>query len=195
MKPGNGEPVFLGNLLPMSAVQRLVAEYELQRRDLAREVNRRQLQPTDPASIVGDTRDDKYVNRAIQEESGWLASQVKGTGGRHNGLLIVASRLESLRLSHWLAPAARAVIDPYAIALEAAHVNGYVDEYGEEDALRAIAWGMGVAEPRPTPPDREQRRRPGPPRGRPLRKEKHRLYLPAVEVSITRTAERRSSHE
>ncbi|MBI4299113.1 MAG: AAA family ATPase [Chloroflexi bacterium] len=151
--PTNGVWHYLGNLLPMAEVLELVSEYEDKRRVLEREIGRRQLPAIDSSRIRGSTPDERYVGRAIEEESNWLASRVKGTGDRHSGLIVVAARLESLRLSEWLTPESRATINPYEVALEAAISNGYVAEYGEEDACRAIAWGIGVAEPRPIPSD------------------------------------------
>jgi AAA domain len=164
-KPGNGEGVYLGNYLPMAEVVVLVSEYESKRRDVEGVERRQQLPPVDPATITGTTPDERYISAAVEQERQWLASQSKGTGTRHHGLMTVAAKLESLRQSDWLSPAARAGIDPYAVALDAATANGYVADYGVEDARRAITWGIGVAEPRAEPPDwkRERANGSGPP--------------------------------
>jgi hypothetical protein len=150
--PQNGVSRYLGNILPMVEVLKLVSEYDDRRREMERSINHRRQVPIDPARLTGETPDARYISRATQEEIAWLASRAKGTGERHNGLLVVAARMESLRLSEWLAPQARDGIDPYAVALEAAQANGYLAEYGQEDTRRAIAWGINVAEPRPMPP-------------------------------------------
>ena len=149
--PQTGESRFLGNVLPMVEVLKLVGEYEDRRREMETTSNRRQLTAIDPAKIIGDTPNARYVSKAVQEEKAYLASRVKGTGDRHSGLLVMAAKLESLRLSEWLTPKARADIDPYTMVLEAAKSNGYLDEYGEQDTRRAIAWGIAPAEPRRVP--------------------------------------------
>ncbi|HZA23571.1 MAG TPA: hypothetical protein VFA32_13390, partial [Dehalococcoidia bacterium] len=153
MKPGNGEAVFQGNLLPMGEVLKLVSEYEDRRRQLEREVNYRQLPPVDSSQLSGNTPDERYVRRAIAEELAYLASRPAGTGERYPSVIPTAMRLESLRLSGWLAPEARAQVDVAAIVLEGATQNGSLALYGEAHLSKAIGWGIAHAEPRPMPTD------------------------------------------
>ncbi|MDA0735478.1 MAG: hypothetical protein O2860_13010, partial [Chloroflexi bacterium] len=83
MKPGNGESVLLGNLLPMGEVLKLVSEFEDQRRKLDRETTARRLPAIDSGQITGNTRDERYVSRAIQEELAFLGSRPAGSGERY----------------------------------------------------------------------------------------------------------------
>jgi hypothetical protein len=118
--PNTSVSRYLGNVLPMVEVLKLVGEYEDRRRQLERTLSRRQLIQVDSKRLTGNTPDARYVSRVIQEEMSWLGSRAKGSGERHSGLLVVAARLESLRISEWLALAAREGIDPYSLVLEAA---------------------------------------------------------------------------
>lgn len=169
---------FLGNILPMAQVQELVGEFTATKRQSDAELERRSLPRITSSQVAGRTQSERYVNRAIQEELGWLESRAEGSGERHLGLLTVARRLESLRLSPWLDAEARAGIDVAALVLGAAERNGYVQKYGQADTMRAISWGTGVAEARPMPTTWELRRGGGPfghRSGRPL---------PTLEVTI-----------
>jgi hypothetical protein len=151
-KPHTCIRYYLGNFLPMAQVLELVEEFAQARRTSDCELDRRSLSPIDPSQIKGDTRSQRYINRALQEELTWLQTRTEGTGERHLGLLTVARRLESLRLSHWLDAEARARIDVVSLVLGAADRNGYLAKYGKDDVMRALSWGIGVAEPRPLPP-------------------------------------------
>jgi hypothetical protein len=146
---------YLGNLLPMAKVLELVDEFAETTRQSDSEIARRVVPGIDPGQVMGDTLSQRYINRAVQEELAWLESRREGTGERHLGLLAAARRLESLRLSPWLDPEARADIDVRALVLDAAERNGYLAKYGQEDTMRAVSWGIGVAEVRPMPPNWE----------------------------------------
>ena len=104
-----------------------------------------------PSQVLGRTPAERYVNTALQQEVAWLASRVEGTGERHQGLLLAAMKLESLKQSEWLPAEVRSSIDPLDALLTAAHRNGYVEKYGEATARRTIADGVAYASPRPEP--------------------------------------------
>jgi hypothetical protein len=74
MKPRIGAPHFLGNVLSMGEVLKLVSEYEEKQRTTKRETNRRELPPVDPSKITGTTPDEKYVQTAIARQSEFLAT-------------------------------------------------------------------------------------------------------------------------
>jgi hypothetical protein len=152
MKSGNGEPALLGNFLPMMEVLKLVGEYEVRRRALEQRVNHRRLPPVDPAKVAGNTLDERYARRAIEEELAFLASRPAGSGERYPSVIPATIRLESLRLSDWLATEAREQMDVVAIVLEGCLRNGSLAHYGEPHLRKAIDWGLAHAGPRPMPP-------------------------------------------
>ena len=153
---------YLGNLLPMAKVLELVGEFAENRRQSDSELARRSLHRIEPDKISGNTQSWRYIDRAIQEELAWLETRTEGTGARHLGLLTVARRLESLRISHWLDAEAREDIDVVSLILGAADQNGYLAKYGKDDVKRVISWGMGVADPRSLPPRWNSHERPLP---------------------------------
>lgn len=185
MRPGNGEPVFLGNLLPIGEVRKLVSEYEDRRRDLDREANARRMPQVDLSKLTGNTRDERYVRRAIEEELVWLSSRAPGSGERYPSVIPAVMKLESLRLSDWLSVEVTAQIEVAAIVLGGCAGNGSLQHYGEEHLRKAIDWGIAHAEPRAMPASWNQPRRAGRYQQRPIRKGKHRRgYSPMVEVSL-----------
>jgi hypothetical protein len=147
-RPKGGESIFLGNPLPMSLVNQLTDEYQ---QILEHQATRRDMPAVDRSQVKGDTAAERYVSAAIAGEVQWLASRQEGTGERHLGLLVAAMKLQSLKLSDWLAPALRSSIEPYSCLLPAAQANGYVAKYGEPAARRTIAGGIAYAKTRSQP--------------------------------------------
>jgi len=124
---------------------------EQNRGHLDDEQNRRHLPRITASQVLGRTPAERYVNTALQQEVAWLASRVEGTGERHQGLLLAALKLESLKQSGWLPTQVRDSIDPLGLLLPAVQRNGYVEKYGEAAARRTIADGVAYASPRPEP--------------------------------------------
>ena len=146
--PGCGTTKYLGGLLSLETVDGLSGRH---REHLELEQGARAM-PRIPASqVLGRTPAERYVNTAIQQEVAWLASRVEGTGERHQGLLLAAWKLESLKQSEWLPAEGRSSIDPLDAVLTAAHGNGAVAKYGEVTARRTIADGVAYASSRPEP--------------------------------------------
>jgi hypothetical protein len=160
MKPGSGEAVFLGNVLPMTEVMRLVSEYDDRRRELEQEVRRRQLPEIDWARITGNSRDERYISGAIEAEKAWLSSRPAGAGERYPSVIPAALHLESLRLSDWLNAEARSQINVADVVLVGCAANGALNLYGEAHLRKAIDWGVMHAEPRPQPPNWENGHQP-----------------------------------
>ena len=118
---------------------------------MEREQARRDLPRIPKAQVMGQTPAERYVNAAVQQEVAWVASRVEGTGDRHQGLLLAAVKLESLKQSDWLPAQVRGSIDPLSSLLPAAQQNGYVKKYGEGTARRTILDGVAYSKPRPIP--------------------------------------------
>ena len=146
--PKHGATRYLGGQLPLTAIDDLI---EQNRGHLDDEQNRRHLPGITASQVLGRTPAERYVNTALQQEVAWLASRVEGTGERHQGLLLAALKLESLKRSEWLPAQVRGNIDPLGLLLPAVQRNGYVEKYGEEAARRTIADGVAYASPRPEP--------------------------------------------
>jgi hypothetical protein len=146
--PERGQTHYQGRMLPTSLVDELIEGY---RAKLEAEQECRKLPRIPSSRVMGTTPAERYISAAVQAESAWLASRVEGTGERHRGLLIVAMKLASLRLSQWLPEDARSAIDLYAVLLPAAAQNGYISRYGEPAARRTIADGIAYATPRLEP--------------------------------------------
>ena len=146
--PKSGTTKHLGGLLSLETVDGLIKRHQ---KHLDLEQGARAL-PRIPASqVLGRTPAERYVNTALQQEVAWLASRVEGTGERHQGLLLAALKLGSLKQSEWLPAEVRNNIDPLDALLSAACQNGYVEKYGEATARRTIADGVAYARPRPEP--------------------------------------------
>lgn len=146
--PRYAETHYIGHVLPVALIDKLIND---RRTDLDHQQSRRDIPGVPPGQIVGHTQAERYVNSAQLQEVAWLACQVEGTGERHNGLLLAALKLGSLKRSEWLPAEVRNRIDPSAALLPAARQNGYVDKYGEETAQRTIADGVAYARPREIP--------------------------------------------
>lgn len=72
-----------------------------------------------------------------------LASTQPGQGQRHQRLYAAAFTLGGLLVAHWLTAAARAQLTGLEdTLLDAAETNGYLTDYGEDDALRTIENGL-----------------------------------------------------
>ena len=151
MKPGNGEPVVLDNILPMTAVLALVSAYDDAVRERTREADRRQMPPVPPGKVTGSSPAERYVSKAIEEERSWLASRPAVDGERYPAVIPTALRLESLRLSDWLSPGVRAGIDVHNIVMGACADNGILAKYGEDHLRKAIDWAVAHTEPRSAP--------------------------------------------
>jgi hypothetical protein len=177
--PQHGQTQYLGNILPMSVVDKLVQQY---RAELESQQAHRALPKIDPSQVVGDTPAERYVNAAVQQEAMWVAGRTEGTGERHRDLLIAAMKLGSLKLSEWVPANVRDAIDPYELLLPAARENGYVAKYGEADAVRVIQDGLSYATPRPAPDKWDSHPQARAWRGKPGRHRK--VYLPPVEVTV-----------
>jgi len=147
----NCRVIRLGNLLRAAVLEREVVQPYLEH--IADQIDeRKQDRPAIAAwQVLGASAAERYVNAAIQQESGWVASRTEGTGERHLGLLISAMKLASLSLSDWLPGDVRASIDPYGVLISAAQANGYVGKYGEPVARQTIADGIAYARPRSNP--------------------------------------------
>jgi hypothetical protein len=156
--PKSGVCKFMGNLLPMTEVLKLLSEYDEKQHALRREVERRQLAEIDRSKLTGATPDEKYVEIAIQQELGYLATRAPGSGERYPSVIPTTMKLESLRLSEWLSPEARSRLDTVAIVLDGCSRNGSLQHYGADHLQKAINFGIAHAEPRPIPPDWGQER-------------------------------------
>lgn len=148
--PGTGIQHVLGNILPMTEVQALIKEHDERRRELNQSADGRALPQVDRSLLTGATPDEKYVEAALLQETQFLATRQKGTGERYAGVIPMALKLESLRLSEWLSPEARS-FDTEAIVLGACHPNGLVAEYGEAHIRKAIEFGLMHADARERP--------------------------------------------
>jgi hypothetical protein len=146
----NGDFINLGNVLTSDVLEHdLVAPYL---EDLRREAQQRTSpQLPNPGLVRGDSKWEKYINRAIDDEVAWVSTRQEGTGERHRGLLIAAIKLQSLKLSDWLPEDIRRGIDPVVLLLPAAAANGYIPKYGEDVARKTISDGMSYASARPFP--------------------------------------------
>jgi len=141
----------LGQVLREKVVEREVVLPYLDHLADQAESQKRNLPATTKTRVVGATNAERYVNRAIQEEASWVATRQECTGERHQGLLVAAMKLASLRLSEWLPEEVRLTIDPCAVLLPAAEANGYLSKYGETATRQTIADGVAYARPRPNP--------------------------------------------
>jgi hypothetical protein len=146
--PHRGQAQYLGSVLPMEVVETLIQQHQT---ELASQQAHRALPQISHSQVMGITPSERYVNAAIQQEVSWVAGRTEGSGERHRDLLIAAMKLGSLQQSAWLPEDVRANIDPCALLLPAAEANGYVEKYGEADAMRAIGDGVSYATPRPDP--------------------------------------------
>ena len=72
--PERGQTRFLGNVLPLAVVDRLIEEHQA---DLKAEDHRRELPRIPSSRIMGCTPAERYVSAAIQSETAWLSCQVK----------------------------------------------------------------------------------------------------------------------
>ena len=135
-------------MLPLAMIDLLM---ETHRSELEAEQPRRKMLRIQASRIMGATPAERYVNTAIQQEAAWVSTRIEGTGERHKGLLISAMKLASLRLSDWLPAKIRDGVDPHAVLLPAAQVNGYVAKYGKPAARQTIADGIAYARPRLSP--------------------------------------------
>jgi hypothetical protein len=182
--PQHGQTHYLGNILPMTVVDTLVQQH---RTDLESQQSRRALPRLSPSQVMGDTPSARYVNTAVQQEVMWVAGRTEGSGERHRDLLIAAMKLGSLQQSTWLPEDVRANIDPCALLLFAARANGYVEKYGEADALCTIQDGLAYATPRPAPDKGSPSSLRGSKqyRSKKSNRGRHRkIYLPIVEVTL-----------
>ena len=141
------------NQLPLSEVMRLVSDFDDARLVRTRETERRQMPQVDVSKLTGNTPDERYVQSAIEQELKYAATCAPGSGKRYAWVREVSQNLEALRLSDWLSPEARSLINIEAIALDGASRNGSLPHYGEEHLRKAINWGVTHAEPRPMPTD------------------------------------------
>ena len=141
------------NHLPLSEVMRLVSDFDDARLVRTREIERRQMPQVDASKLTGTTPDEQYVQSAIEQEIEYLATRVPDSGERYGSVRDAALKLESIRLSVWLSPEARSLINIEGIVLDGACRNGSLQHYGEEHLRKAILWGVTHAEPRPIPPD------------------------------------------
>ena len=146
--PESGTTKYLGGLLSLETVDGLI---EGHRDHLDLEQGARTLPRIPTSQVLGRTPAERYVNTALQQEVAWLTSRVEGTGERHQGLLLAALKLGSLKQSEWLPAEVRNNIDPLDALLSAACQNGYVEKYGEATARRTIADGVAYARQRPEP--------------------------------------------
>jgi hypothetical protein len=154
--------VRLGNVLPVELLQaELIAPFE-EARELERaaraEARARRLAErlagdatpaTAPPELV-----TAYVREAVRGETETVAGLRAGQGLRHKALFSAAVRLGSLQVADWLCPGAEAVLDgAEERLLEAAEANGYVADYGFDDAVRAVDNGIdiGLGEPAEEP--------------------------------------------
>ena len=149
--PQHGQGRFIGNLLPLRVIDQLI---ESHRNRLEVDQPLRDLPKIPAKSVLGSTPAERYVNKAVQQETTWLVTREEGTGERHKELLICAMKLASLRISDWLPTDVREAIDPHALLLPAAEANGYVDKYGQSAARQTIADGIAYARPRSNPDSR-----------------------------------------
>ncbi|MFQ6029235.1 MAG: hypothetical protein ACE5Q6_17290, partial [Dehalococcoidia bacterium] len=104
--------VRLGNVLREKVLEAQVIGPYLDHLAEQSESQKRKIPGMPRSRIAGATAFERYVHRAVQEESAWLATRVEGTGERHLGLLVAAMKLASLALSEWLPPEVRTGIDP-----------------------------------------------------------------------------------
>ena len=140
--PRWGRSQFLGNFLPVAVVEGLVREHCSQ---MATEQAPRTRSRITSSRVFGTSPADHYINAAIDREVVSLSNKAEGTGERHKALLISSMKLASLSLSEWLPEETRERIDPYALLLPAAEVNGYIEKYGEISARQTMADGIAYA--------------------------------------------------
>ncbi len=89
----------------------------------------------------------QHVRETVLEE---LAFTQSGTGLRHRLLFEAALQLGSLHAAPWLTDKARTLLTTFEDDLfEAAVRNGYVTDYGDEDAWRTIEDGADIGQQRP----------------------------------------------
>lgn len=91
-----------------------------------------------------------YVQAVCQNAVEELAAAPSGRGLRHQQLYAAAYTLGGLQTAPWMTAAGQAMLReaPEAL-LEAAEANGYIADYGEEDALRTIDDGLAQGAQRP----------------------------------------------
>lgn len=150
--------VRLGNVLPVETLQaELIAPLE-EARELERAARAGArahrlvtgpLPATAPPELV-----TAYVREALRGEAESVAELPAGQGLRHLQLFSAAIRLGSLQAAAWLSPAAAELLGAARESLlDAAERNGYIADYGFDDALRAVDNGLdiGLREPAEEP--------------------------------------------
>jgi hypothetical protein len=96
----------------------------------------------------------RYVVALYEKRFAELAATEPGSGLRHRRLYTAAITIGSLQSAAWLPAPARTRLDGAAHdLLLAAETNGYVADYGEDDAWRTISNGLaqGMLRPREEP--------------------------------------------
>jgi hypothetical protein len=147
-----------GNILPLDALETQLLqpfaaflENERQQREAARQArlaaygSREQPAPEQAA---------RYVAALYEKRLAELAATEPGSGLRHRRLYTAAITIGSLQSAAWLPAPARARLDGAAHdLLLAAETNGYVADYGEDDAWLTISNGLaqGTIRPREEP--------------------------------------------
>ena len=134
-----------GKILRWAVVQELIGNH---RADLREHAKHREKRPEGAGETAINCKLDRYVEAAIRDECRLLA-RIPAGNGRYPQLRNSAVKLTSLLKSDWAEP-----FDVYGPLLEAAHTNGLVAKYGEDDLRRVIDWAFANAAPRPVPPPR-----------------------------------------
>ena len=144
-KPGSGQVVVLGNVLPPEVCEEL------------EEVGRppeRSTTPSTPTQPLGRTPAARYVNTAVASITGRLAAASVGVGDRYPQIIPAALKLRGLKLAPWLPQDLRDGIDVYGLVLGACGTNGALAHYGEDHLRRAIDWAVARADPAQEPRQR-----------------------------------------
>ena len=144
----------LNRLLPVAVLrERLLAPFqarrqaERRRREAERQARVAERGPvsTPSAEAVG-----RYVAGAMAGIADELATLPAGQGLRHEGLFTAAVRVGRLQAAGWLSHEARRTLAAATDELvDAAEDNGYIDDYGVEDALRTIDNGLAIGRQEP----------------------------------------------
>jgi hypothetical protein len=150
--------VRLNNVLPVAVMrEELVAPFEAEREAerAVREAERaRRLAARDDSVEAPPELVTAYVREAFRGETETVAALPAGLGLRHLELFTAAIRMGSLQAAAWLSPgAAELLAEAREALLDAAEANGYLADYGYDDAVRTVDNGMeiGLGEPAEEP--------------------------------------------
>jgi hypothetical protein len=92
----------------------------------------------------------RYVQHIYQTTLSDLTATRPLQGLRHQKLFTAALKVGSLQAASWLSSEATSLLTSVEDdLLEAASANGYVDDYGEDDAIRTIENGIDLGRLRP----------------------------------------------